>query len=80
MPAIEGLHVPPATVRLVEKQVADYKAAHNGFFPPTHDYAGMNPERQSIGLPGHCDICATIGHVDAHPDYGCGDVGCNRDH
>ncbi len=39
-------------------------------------FTGTNPERQSIGLPGHCDRCAEVGHVKAHPDLSCGDVGC----
>lgn len=46
----------------------------------TADYAGNDSARQSIGLPGHCDECARVGHVAAHPDLGCGDVGCTRAH
>lgn len=51
-------------------------------FPPdaTARYCGSNPGRESVGLPGHCEPCAQHGHVIAHPDYGCGDVGCVRDH
>jgi hypothetical protein len=49
-------------------------------YPPTHPYCGSNSERQSVGDPGHCDRCAEIGHVLAHPSLGCGDVGCDRDH
>lgn len=48
--------------------------------PPTHPYAGSNSERQSVGLPGHCERCAQVGHVKAHPDLGCGDVGCTAFH
>lgn len=48
--------------------------------PTTHDYAGSNSDRQSIGLPGHCEVCAQHGHVVAHPEYGCGDVGCASPH
>lgn len=48
--------------------------------PPTADYAGSNTERQRVGLPGHCKRCAADGHVAAHPDLGCGDVGCDRTH
>ncbi len=48
--------------------------------PPTHKYAGSNSERQSVGDPGHCEPCAVQGHLVAHPDLGCGDVGCYRDH
>jgi hypothetical protein len=47
---------------------------------PTHKFAGSNSERQSVGLPGHCERCAQFGHVRAHKNLGCGDVGCDRDH
>jgi hypothetical protein len=47
---------------------------------PTHPYAGSNPDRASTGLPGHCERCAEVGHVRAHPEYGCGDVGCTLTH
>ena len=43
-------------------------------------YTGSNPERQSVGLPGHCEDCAEHGHVAAHPDLGCSDVGCDSAH
>jgi hypothetical protein len=46
----------------------------------THLYAGSNPTRQSVGDPGHCERCAEVGHVRAHPSLGCGDVGCNKAH
>lgn len=49
-------------------------------FPPTHGYPGTNPVRQSVGKPGHCEPCAEHGHVAAHPDLGCGDVGCTSHH
>jgi hypothetical protein len=49
-------------------------------YPPTHPFAGSDSERQSVGDPGHCEDCAEFGHVAAHPDLGCGDVGCNRTH
>jgi hypothetical protein len=45
-----------------------------------HEYAGSNSERQSVGDPGHCEACCSVGHVVAHPDLGCGDVGCDSDH
>ncbi|KXO92914.1 hypothetical protein AXK58_13655 [Tsukamurella tyrosinosolvens] len=41
-----------------------------------HRLGGQNKERQSIGLPGHCAICAVFGHVVAHPEHGCVDVSC----
>lgn len=47
---------------------------------PIHKYCGSSKDRQEIGLPGHCDACCTVGHVVAHPDYGCGDVGCEQYH
>jgi hypothetical protein len=47
---------------------------------PTHPRAGSNSERQSVGDPGHCERCAEIGHVRAHPQLGCGDVGCTATH
>lgn len=50
------------------------------YMGPTANYAGSNSERQSVGLPGHCVKCAQHGHILAHPDLGCGDVGCNRAH
>lgn len=50
------------------------------YMGPTAAYAGSNSERQSVGLPGHCVDCAEHGHVKAHPDLGCGDVGCNAFH
>ena len=49
-------------------------------YPPTHPYCGSSSERQSVGNPGHCERCAEFGHVLAHPNLGCGDVGCTRDH
>lgn len=45
-----------------------------------HHYAGSDSERQSVGDPGHCEACVSVGHVVAHPDLGCGDVGCNSVH
>jgi hypothetical protein len=46
----------------------------------TASYAGSDSERQRVGMPGHCVDCAQFGHVAAHPDLGCGDVGCNVAH
>lgn len=46
----------------------------------THRYCGSNTKRQSIGLPGHCERCAKVGHVKAHPRLGCADVGCTQAH
>jgi hypothetical protein len=80
MPNRNGLHVPADVVREVEQYVSEYRAAHNRFFPPTHEHAGADSDRASVGLPGHCDICAIVGHVVAHPVFGCGDVQCNSDH
>jgi hypothetical protein len=47
---------------------------------PTHRFAGVNSERQGVGLPGHCERCAELGHVRAHKNLGCGDVGCEAAH
>lgn len=47
---------------------------------PTHRFAGSDSGRQSIGLPGHCERCAKVGHVKAHPRLGCADVGCEMAH
>lgn len=50
-------------------------------FPyPTHPLAGSAKERQEIGRPGHCERCAEVGHVKAHRNLGCGDVGCTSAH
>jgi len=49
-------------------------------YPPTHRYCGSDSERQSVGDPGHCERCAEVGHILAHPDLGCGDVGCTMRH
>lgn len=43
-------------------------------------FAGSNSDRQSIGLPGHCERCSQFGHMRAHPNLGCSDVGCRRSH
>lgn len=43
-------------------------------------YAGSDSDRQSVGLQGHCDDCAEMGHVAAHPELGCADVGCDKAH
>lgn len=46
----------------------------------TSNYTGSDKARQEIGDPGHCERCVEVGHVLAHPDLGCGDVGCARGH
>lgn len=47
---------------------------------PTHSLAGASKERAEVGLPGHCERCAEVGHVKAHRNLGCGDVGCSSAH
>ncbi|MFE7780282.1 hypothetical protein [Streptomyces nigrescens] len=47
---------------------------------PTHPFAGTSKERAEVGLPGHCELCAEVGHVKAHRNLGCGDVGCSSAH
>jgi hypothetical protein len=74
------LETPAAVVAEARHLVDVYQARHDGFFPPTHRLAGDNSERASVGLPGHCWVCAVVGHPVAHPEYGCGDVRCNVDH
>jgi hypothetical protein len=76
MPKFNGLYVPPAVAR----EVNAIQAEHAPNYPPTHPHAGMDSERAYVGKPGHCEACATVGHVVAHPDFGCGDVHCNIDH
>jgi hypothetical protein len=49
-------------------------------YPPTVMFSGTNPKRGCVGKPGHCEYCAVLGHVKAHPSLGCGDVGCNLAH
>ncbi|HYQ69045.1 hypothetical protein [Actinophytocola sp.] len=45
-----------------------------------HSFCGSDSDRQSVGQPGHCELCCSVGHVRAHSDYGCADVGCNAHH
>lgn len=48
--------------------------------PNVHRFAGSNKARQEVGDPGHCEDCVLFGHLVAHPDLGCGDVGCDATH
>lgn len=79
MPHYNGLHVPAAVDREVTRMTAEH-LEHGTRFPPTHRYAGTDSSRARVGKPGHCEPCAVVGHVAAHPDFGCGDVGCTADH
>lgn len=52
----------------------------------TYGTCGVTRARE-VGYSGrgenggpHCDVCADFGHVAAHPDLGCGDVGCDSAH
>lgn len=45
-----------------------------------HRYCGSSAARESAGDPGHCEDCCSVGHVVAHPDLSCGDVGCYATH
>lgn len=76
MPIRNGLHVPKSVREEMDQLYRQYAP----LYPPTHPHAGQDPGRQSVGDPGHCEACALVGHVRAHPDYGCGDVGCNSTH
>lgn len=80
MPAYNGLHVPAQVEHDTDAFVAEYLRTHDRFFPPTHEHAGHDSERAGVGLPGHCGYCAIVGHVVAHPDFGCTDVRCTVDH
>lgn len=62
------------------RSLATYLSRLHPGFPPTHPYAGTDKIRAERGDPGHCWVCAIVGHVVAHPDRGCGDVSCDRDH
>jgi hypothetical protein len=66
--------------RGVRQLVSDQLRASGRGYPKTHPYAGVNTERAGRGDPGHCEACAVVGHLIAHPAYGCGDVHCNVDH
>lgn len=74
--------VPDDAYALAVKIIADHRAsgADPLSFPPTVLYSGGNSDRQCVGLPGHCSVCAIIGHVLAHPELGCSDVQCNSVH
>lgn len=74
-----GLNVPLDVALNVEAISRDH-LSRKGAHPPTHPHAGSDAKRASVGLPGHCEPCAVVGHVVAHPDHGCGDVGCNVEH
>lgn len=77
MPTWNGLHVPKDVAKRVR---AEQEKHHPGYPPTTRLPCGSDSKRQSVGDPGHCEACATFGHVAAHPDFGCGDVGCDADH
>lgn len=68
------LEVPPSVRRAFDALPIDRQTGAG------HILGGRNSERQAQGIPGHCDVCATFGHVVAHPAYGCDDVGCRIDH
>lgn len=70
----------PETAAEVLRKALGLDAAPAPRMRRTNAFAGSDEARQSIGLPGHCGDCAEKGHVAAHPDLGCGDVGCDRDH
>jgi len=60
------------------KEEMEHEPQSRSRFP--HRLSGSDPERQSVGDPGHCEACCAVGHVVAHPDLGCGDVGCVISH
>ena len=73
-----GVQVPPELIEADETRATNRALATAP--PPTHPYAGTNSDRQGVGLPGHASDCAQVGHVRAHPNLGCGDVGCTSAH
>lgn len=74
--------VPDAIYALALRILADHRnsVADGRSFPPTALYAGSNSDRQRVGRPGHCSVCAIVGHVAAHPELGCCDVRCTSTH
>lgn len=58
----------------------EHMAAHNRHYPPIAADCGMDVRRAGVGLPGHCSVCAIVGHVKAHPERGCDDVHCDYSH
>lgn len=71
-----------SAMNTTERRATLRAAANTSRHPayPTHPYAGSCKERAEIGKPGHCEQCAEHGHVVAHPDLGCSDVGCGKAH
>jgi hypothetical protein len=67
----------PAAVRALAHRLS---VIHRPGWPPTHPYPGNNSERAGRGDPGHCWICAVVGHAVAHPERGCADVQCYSEH
>lgn len=72
--------VPPLVYEVADQRAEAYQRANGGFYPPVPFDAGANAERAGVGLPGHCSVCAILGHIVAHPEFGCSDVGCDSDH
>lgn len=73
--------VPAGVLAEVRRQLAAWRAEHGrGTWPPTHRHCGASQDRQWIGNPGHCSVCAIVGHVVAHPERGCDDVRCDSLH
>jgi hypothetical protein len=74
--------VPDTAYALALRILAEHRAsiADPRAFPPTAIYCGANSDRQAVGRPGHCSVCAIIGHVAAHPELGCCDVRCTSIH
>lgn len=70
--------------RVVAGPGADYWVADQPSRRKSKDdernFCGSNSCRQEVGKAGHCDRCCEVGHVAAHPQFGCADVGCDRAH
>lgn len=67
-----GLEVPARVLAWFDALPHEEKFERGG-----HRLGGNNSDRQGVGEPGHCEICAVFGHLVAHPGYGCSDVHCD---
>lgn len=74
--------------RALDQVAALLPPAASGAFPyrqvpASHgpaQFIGSNSQRAGVGDPGHCEACVSVGHKAAHPELGCGDVGCYASH
>lgn len=77
----DTVDVPATVVADARRQLTEHRNQYGrGTWPTPHRHCGTSQDRQWIGRPGHCSVCAVVGHVVAHPEYGCSDVGCDDPH